>query len=207
MSKYEDIIGRQFNKLTVLAVVDISRPALKRRYCCLCECGKETEVGALNLIYGQVKSCGCARVGPLKHGCAKKQTGAYKTWLAIIQRCTNPKTSNYHRYGGRGIQICDRWKAFQNFLSDMGERPPGCTIERINNQGGYEPGNCRWASRAEQSLNKCNSRFVFIDGNPLHISVAAALAPCGKYAFRSRIYKGWDATEAFYTPRKRNNQQ
>jgi hypothetical protein len=100
-----------------------------------------------------------------KHG--QWSTPTHRIWSAMLYRCRNPKATRYSRYGGRGITVCERWLSFQNFLDDMGERPPGASINRIDNNGNYEPGNCRWATRAEQSKNQkkgkrnpVNGRFV-----------------------------------------------
>jgi hypothetical protein len=112
---------------------------------------------------GHTRSCGClghewtkSGKANLKHGQAKKGmiSPEHKIWQGIIKRCTNPNNHKWHRYGGRGIIVCNRWKIFENFLADMGERPKGLSIDRINNDGNYEPGNCRWATAKIQANNQ-----------------------------------------------------
>lgn len=102
------------------------------------------------------------------NGC---KTGTYTSWQAMLERCGNPKFFAYERYGGRGIKVCDRWKSFVNFLADMGERPDGKTLDRYpDNNGNYEPGNCRWATRKEQSQNTSSTKFLTLDGETLSLS-------------------------------------
>lgn len=100
-----------------------------------------------------------------KHGYAGTPT--YSSWTEMVRRCTNPRCINYREYGGRGIQVCERWVAFENFLADMGERPAGTTIDRIDNEGNYEPGNCRWATRSQQDSNRRDNVKVTHDGKTL----------------------------------------
>ena len=99
-----------------------------------------------------------AAFGDKKRTHGRSRTALYLRWQEMIQRCTNPKTAGWELYGGRGISVCGRWHKFENFLADMGEPPPGKTIDRINNDGNYEPGNCRWATQSEQNLNTRRSK-------------------------------------------------
>jgi hypothetical protein len=120
-----------------------------------------------------------------------------RSWKDMIQRCTNPRRINYANYGGRGITICDRWrKSFEAFLSDMGPRPDGTTLDRIDNDGNYEPGNCRWASKEEQSSNTRRSRFIEIGGERLTVSQWADRRRINRATLYSRIKAGWTIERA-----------
>jgi hypothetical protein len=121
---------------------------------CICVCGARHRVNGNYLRRGRTISCGCIRI---KHAHSKRRhvTPTYRSWASMVQRCTNPKRKDFLRYGGRGISVCDRWlKSFSAFLADMGERPPGTTLDRIDNNGNYEPGNCCWSTISEQNYNQ-----------------------------------------------------
>lgn len=131
-----------------------------------CVCGTEREVRVQKVESGRSRSCGClaselraARMG--RHGLAR--TPVYRAWADMHQRCYNPKARNYPNYGGRGITVCARWSEFTAFYADMGPRPDGLTLDRIDVNGNYEPDNCRWATRSVQNANRRSKRQVEMD--------------------------------------------
>lgn len=159
--RLKDLTGMKFGRWTVVRRHPENYKRTFARWECICDCGTERAVLANSLLQGRSTSCDCYRrervvILQTTHGHAKKrkETDTYRIWQHMVQRCTNPKTKDYKYYGGRGIKIFDQWMIFGNFLRDMGERPAGLTIDRIDNDGGYEPGNCRWATVAEQNANK-----------------------------------------------------
>jgi hypothetical protein len=123
-----------------------------RLWLCRCDCGTKRVVFDTHLRTGRSKSCGCAAFLPRTHGLSKSR--AYAVWSSMKQRCLNPRHHSYDNYGGRGISVCQQWLRFENFYADMLDPPPGLSIERINNDGDYEPGNCCWADRAQQARNQ-----------------------------------------------------
>lgn len=154
--KARDLAGQRFGRLVAIRLGEhIYVSGHKRRmWECLCDCGNTVTVISLNLMSGASKSCGCLRIDRItNHG--KTSSPEYKSWSSMIQRCTNPANARYEGYGARGIKICDQWMSFENFYADMGDRPSiNHSLDRINNDGNYDPGNCRWATRSEQQRNK-----------------------------------------------------
>ncbi len=155
-----DLIGRKFGRLVVIQRLENVNG--HKVWLCKCDCGNEKECGSSNLVHGGVKSCGCLKRESIRrifttHGMTKSPERM--SWKAAKARCFNENSSKYPDYGARGITMCDRWKnSFQNFFDDMGPRPSGSSIDRINVDGNYEPGNCRWATVSDQATNKRRSR-------------------------------------------------
>lgn len=209
------MIGQKFHRLTVIATAPPYREPggrERRRWLCKCDCGNTTVVHEQPLLKGTQKACGCLRTEKTierskKHGHAAKrnQSPTYRVWCHIIGRCTNPWHRQWRDYGGRGITVCDRWRdSFEAFLADMGERPSQAhSIDRYpDNNGGYRPGNCRWATMAQQSRNKRTNRLLrFPSGELVPLKDAAARVGLTRSALESRLKRGWTLEEALATPR------
>jgi len=155
MPAFSDIAGRRFGRLVAVAPVNVQG---RYKWDCRCDCGALTTVDGRELRSGGTLSCGCLRRDTNRtHGCSQR-TPTYRSWEHMLQRCFNPNEKHFADYGGRGITVCDRWRGtegFANFLADMGERPPGKTVDRYpDNDGDYRPGNCRWATQKEQNANR-----------------------------------------------------
>jgi len=143
---------------------------------CRCTCGKEREVLGTGLRRGSSRSCGCwtedrkakYRKAVMTHGMSRTPT--YATWYTMHRRCSEAKFKDFPFYGGRGIKVCERWNSFENFLADMGMRPPGQTLDRKNNDGNYEPGNCQWATHRIQMNNTRRNRYLTYAGKTMSLS-------------------------------------
>ncbi len=159
-AKPTDLSGQKFGRLVAvrLAPSRVISGHKRTQWLCRCECGKEITASSAPLKRGHVKSCGCFKLESFRerttrHGCYK--TPEYRAWVAMRERCNDPSSQSYAKYGARGITVCERWKNFANFLADMGQRPsPQLSIDRINNDGPYSPDNCRWATPSQQNRNR-----------------------------------------------------
>jgi len=179
-----------------------------------CDCGTEKRVQNYHMRKGNTRSCGClhkklssARAGVMhkantKHGMARSKV--MSVWFGMRQRCNNPNSRFFSHYGGRGITICERWDKFENFLEDMGEPGPDMTLDRIDNSKGYEPSNCRWATRKDQQNNRRACRYVTYKGETKTISEWAAETGIHRNTLDERIAKGWPL-ERVFNPEKQVN--
>jgi hypothetical protein len=197
-SRTKDIAGQKFNRLTALTLTRVDE---RRRAIWLfrCDCGQEREAAATQVRYGHTTSCGCAMReqqarGTLRHGKAKSP--AWRSWLSMRRRCRYG--SRWTDYRGRGITVCERWERFEAFFEDMGDPPAGATLDRIDNARGYEPGNCRWASKAAQYANTTRTIYVQFHGVRVPFIDLVRVSGVKRATAHARMFRyGWTAERAF----------
>jgi len=213
---FQDLVGSRFGTLTVVSRCEnkiTSGGGIKTNWVCLCDCGNEVEKTGQTLkksktcgrsckFYSQLMTKINKERTPWKKEDAYTNTPTHQSWRGMLERCNNPSHIGYERYGGRGIQVCDRWvKSFESFLADMGERPDGFySIDRIDNDKGYSPENCRWASRKEQSRNTSRNVNISFMGQTKCLTDWAIDFGISRYVLDQRIRSGWDIEQAFTTP-------
>lgn len=194
-------MGQQFARLTVVQKAESK--ARSAHWLCQCVCGSFVSVAASSLRSGNTKSCGCLHTETVRslrktHGMTGSKT--YWAWGRMVQRCTNPNVEKYGDYGGRGIAVCERWSMFARFWDDMGECPPGMSLERKDVNGDYSPGNFEWIPIGRQQRNKRNTRLVDIDGKTKSLVEWCEDFGAVYSRARDRLNRGWDAKLALMTP-------
>lgn len=217
MPKHIELTGQKLGRLTVVGKKKVNGLFY---WDCICDCGETTTVvaGALTRKHKPTRSCGCIHRETIKanfgekHACFKhghstgyKRSKALSVWSGMMRRCYKPKEKAYKNYGARGITVCDRWHKFENFLEDMGQPPEGLTIERIDNEKGYSPENCRWATPLDQVLNRRANLNFTINGKTKILSQWAEEHGINYFSLYSRVKKlGWEIERAIETPFKKH---
>lgn len=204
MAKFIDITGMRFGRITVIDLHGVSKHG-KKIWNCICDCGTQKKILSGSLLSGRTKSCGCFSVDNSRekatiHG--HFYDSEYSVYRGIKKRCYNKKTLCYRLYGGRGITMCDRWlNDFNAFLSDMGRRPgQEYSIDRINNNGIYEPSNCRWATAKTQCNNNSRNHRITMDGFDRTLQEWSEIYGIKRTTIHGRLRRGHDAEYAIKTP-------
>lgn len=205
MGKCVDLTGKKFTRLTVIARHG-STKSKKAVWLCQCECGGKTKVTSQMLTSGRTKSCGCLHKEQLSAGhsthCLSK-TRLHKAWCNMKTRCYNQNNKDYSRYGGRGIIMCDEWKndfvSFYNWAIINGYNDM-LTLDRIDNNGNYEPSNCRWITMQKQCNNRHSNHMITYNGETHTISEWSEIVGMSRDALVSRLRRGWDIEKTLTTP-------
>ena len=211
----KDLSEKTFGRLSVIEYSGEQTKSGNLKWKCRCQCGNLLTIASSHLLDGSTQSCGClskevTRDRSIKHGHAigGEISKTYSSWEAMIARCTRPSINDYKNSGGRGILVCDRWKIFSSFLEDMGERPYGYQIDRIDSNGNYEPTNCRWATTKEQSRNKRSNNRIELNGEIKTLIDWAEQTGIPTDTLWHRIYTSdWTIERALTTPlmKRKNN--
>lgn len=209
MRQFEDLTGRTFGRLTVIGLGQKTKWG-QLRWECKCECGKLIHKCSNPLISGTTRSCGCLRrdvctARATKHGGKTDGVASreYKSWQDAKSRCFNPNNINYKNYGGRGITMCLEWRDdFREFFSHMGPCPKGKSLDRIDNEKNYEPGNCQWASRAQQNANQRRSRKMTYLGKTQSACEWCKELGLNPGTVYQRLFYGWSDERALSQPVK-----
>jgi hypothetical protein len=200
-----DITGQRFGRLCATGKTITKNQRIFWE--CVCDCGNVKFYESYSLRHGYSRSCGCwckEEMARIKHKHGAAGTRLYGVWFKMLERCRNPKNKRFHRYGGRGISVCNRWQSFQNWIDDMGY-PASDTLEidRINNDGNYEPGNCRWATKKQNCRNSSSARKITYLGKTQCITEWAEDAGINEKTLMTRLERGWPFVKAIETPVKK----
>lgn len=213
--RFIDISGQRFGRLVALERVgrtlapNGTRQSMWR---CRCDCGNETVVKYISLTTGNTRSCGCMeeenRHANMQKALEQRRKSVsmdfvgnldvhplYKTWKSMLMRCSNPNVDGYKHYGGRGIKVCNRWSGnlgFENFIKDMGERPDGTTLDRIDYNGNYEPSNCHWATSDEQANNRTDNIYIIVGGRKITAKQFCKALGLNYWVAIKQIQRGYD---------------
>lgn len=198
MSKEDDISGQSFSNWTALC-----KSPQPRKWVFQCKCGKISHLFKHHVKYGKSKSCGCLTdYSQISKTHGMRKSSEYTVWSGMKDRCLNPRSISYNNYGGRGIAVCERWLSFKNFYEDMGDRPEGMSIDRIDADGNYEPSNCRWSDAATQSANTSKSLLIEINGISKRLPFWCKENGISNRVATDRIRKGWDPVKAVSFPHR-----
>lgn len=197
--KLIDLTGQRFGKRLVLGRSPRQLGEHDSFWICQCDCGHKDRAGASALKSGKGRCGKCRR---MTHGQASRgrESPEYSSWRAMMERCYNSKHEAYERYAGRGIVVCERWHSVLNFMADMPPRPSGFTLERKDNSGNYEPGNCEWATRKTQARNRRNNKLLTWRGHTQPVSVWAEELGLEPDTLSIRLRKGWSIQRAMTEP-------
>ena len=214
--KRVDLTGKRFGMLVVLQYSGLDTGG-NASWDCVCDCGATVSVRGSRLRSGETASCGCLRRNHAARGAVVRGDGSlgkgdahrllYATWTAMRARCNSPTHPAYKSYGGRGIRVCDRWMdSFDNFAADVGQRPfPGAELDRKDNNGNYEPENCRWVTRKNNSRNRRSSKLIDTPQGPMLLCEASEVSGIKEVTIAQRVRAGWPADRLFDPARPAND--
>lgn len=213
MGKCVNLTGMRFGRLLVLKRVENDKHGASQ-WLCKCDCGKEHIAQAKSLKNGAIKSCGCLAIERRREACKisnsthkLSKTRLYRVWAGMKQRCLDPKHRHYQAYGGKGIKVCADWLSFEPFHDwaiangyDANAKRGECTLDRIDNNGNYEPSNCKWATVKEQANNKRTNRYIEYNGETHTIAEWAQIIGISKNALWERLRRKWTIEQALTKP-------
>lgn len=214
MPKPIDETGKRFNRLVVVKYIGQKRYGgePKRMWLCKCDCGNTIITAITPLKQGRTKSCGCY-ANEMQHSIGRKHgmsnSRIFSIWANMLSRCTNPNSTHFKRYGGRGITVCDEWLGeegsvnFINWALNNGYSDE-LTIDRINNDKGYSPDNCRWVTNKVQQRNKSTNKLLTLDGKTLCVSEWSEITGISTNTINQRLNRGWSVVDALTTPVKKS---